>query len=211
MTEETNDNLVAKNVASGKWKMRSHKNKEAAISRKVKAKDTSSLPPYTMPHKFLPLLRGIPIRDHARPNAAMTDLPPISLPIEAQNSIAYHLEVAGLVHVDDLKAMADENGNINVSKLPEALIVHLKPEHGPDIQINPGTWVAKAALTKKELETEITGVGPVDPTNFDLETASADELKLLEEVIRAARIEKVRRDNVDVHVEMPEDSGESAT
>lgn len=158
------------------------------------------LPAYTMPHRYLPLVRGVPMRNHERPQDAADKLPPMSLPIEAQNSLAYHLEMVGLVHVQDLKNMADENGLIRVDQLPEVYLVHIAPEHGPDIQLNPGTWVTpaeaavRAAASPPVVEVEL-------PKTEDIGNASYEQLAALEAVARAAKIQRIREQQVDAYVE----------
>lgn len=184
-----------------KWRMRT-KSEQDKISRRISRKtDSPDLPPYVMPHKYLPLVRGIPIRDHTKPAAVSSKLPPMSLPIEAQNSFAYHLEMVGLVHVDDLLKLANESGYIHIDDLPPVYLKHLKPVEGPDIQLNPGTWVPASTITEEEIENdEVSSMVDEVEIPIDIETASAAELEALERVLRAARIDKIRRYNVDAQV-----------
>lgn len=53
-----------------------------------------------------------------------------------------HLVEVGCVHVDYLHTLADENGNIHVSKLPKQTIKWVKPIRGPyHAWNNAGTWI----------------------------------------------------------------------
>ncbi|QBZ72710.1 minor tail protein [Gordonia phage GodonK] len=176
------------------WQMKTRPEPRAKKKKRIR------LPAYTMPHRYLPLVRGVPMRDHNQPTTASTKLPPMSLPIEAQNSLAYHLEMAGLVHVEDLKKLADENGMIHVDQLPPVYLVHLAPEHGPDIQLNPGTWVtpeeaaAHAVVSPPVTEVEL-------PKTEEIADASYEQLAALEATARAARIQRIREQQVDAFVE----------
>ncbi|QGF20280.1 hypothetical protein SEA_SIXAMA_101 [Gordonia phage Sixama] len=179
------------------WQMRSRGRSGSAKRRK--RSNRNELPPYTMPHKYLPLVRGIPVRDHRKPYASGNELNPISVPIEIQNSFAYHCEMVGLVHVSDLIKMADENGHIHVDQLPPIYIKHVKPEHGPDIQLNPGTWVPASQADKidaRKLSVEV--MEPAKPS--DVDTATYQELEALEAQIKQKKIEILRKKNVDPHV-----------
>ena len=98
-------------MADWSFKARGPGSSQAAY-RKDRAQQQADLPLYTDNHKYLPLFRGIPIRSTENPKAALTELPPMAFPYEVQNSIAYHAEISGLVHVDELKKLADEDGKI---------------------------------------------------------------------------------------------------
>ncbi|QEM41570.1 hypothetical protein SEA_FORZA_103 [Gordonia phage Forza] len=178
------------------WKMRS---RGSGSAKRRKRATRENMPPYVMPHKYLPLVRGVPIRDHREPYAATTQLNPMAVPIEIQNSLAFHLEMVGLVHVSDLIKMADENGNINVSQLPPVYIKHVKPEFGPDIQLNPGTWMPKNQAEKvdaKRLSAEV-----IEPAKVDnIKDADFKQLEALESQIREEKIKRLREANVDPHV-----------
>ena len=53
-----------------------------------------------------------------------------------------HLAEVGCVHVDYLKTLADEDGNIHVSKLPPQRKKFQEPMRGPYSHYNPaGRWV----------------------------------------------------------------------
>lgn len=53
-----------------------------------------------------------------------------------------HLWDAGFRHVDWIRSLADENGNIHVSKLPKQKIKFQPPFRGPGHSYNPaGRWV----------------------------------------------------------------------
>lgn len=55
-----------------------------------------------------------------------------------------HLVKAGVCHVDSLKRLADEDGNIHVSKLPQQQIKYQPPFRGPRHQYNNAArWVGK--------------------------------------------------------------------
>lgn len=57
-----------------------------------------------------------------------------------------HLVKAGAVHVDYLRTLADENGNIHVSKLPRQLIKWQPPFRGPHSTYNNAArWVESDA------------------------------------------------------------------
>lgn len=57
-----------------------------------------------------------------------------------------HLVKCGAVHVDYLRGLADENGNINVSQLPKQEIKFQEAFRGPRHQFNnAGRWVGKDA------------------------------------------------------------------
>jgi hypothetical protein len=63
-----------------------------------------------------------------------------------------HQFKCGVVHVDYLKTLADENGNIHVSKLPEQQIERHPPRRGEDHWLNPtGKWVPKGTPREEEL------------------------------------------------------------
>lgn len=90
---------------------------------------------YPAPHPFMQWVRGVPMHEIWE-----RDKPPLNLPVEAQQLLAIHLERAGLVHVDDVRAAASESGWLHVNQLPQQMIKHRRPAEGPDIAINPGTW-----------------------------------------------------------------------
>ena len=197
-------------MASRKWKMKARGTAGDELLRQRAAKQ---LPPYTAPHKYLPLVRGVPMRDINRPLDAESNLPPMSLPIEAQNSLAYHLEMVGLVHIIDLKNMANEEGYIHVDQLPKAYLKHVKPEAGPDIQLNPGTWVPAAAITEQEeTENRVSATLSTIEVPANLEDATVDQLQAIERAAKTARMAKLVEQGVDAHVKAiteqdPDESG----
>lgn len=53
-----------------------------------------------------------------------------------------HLVKVGLVHVDQIRALADENGNVHVDQLPKQRIKLQEAVRGPRTQYNPASrWV----------------------------------------------------------------------
>lgn len=187
-----------------RWKMKSRGPRSAAnVARRMLKSGSSGLPPYTMPHKYLPLVRGVPIRDHNKPDDSASGMHPMSLPIEIQNSLAYHLEMVGLVHVKDLKAMADGDGKISVDQLPQVYLKHKKPEAGPDIQLNPGEWVHIDTPVEEDDVSDLTPSAEsrkISKVNQDISEASIDELQTIENLAKAQRIKKLREKNVDAFV-----------
>lgn len=182
------------------WKMRV---RGSGSSKRRRRAARVSMPPYEMPHKYLPLVRGIPIRNHEQPYQAPNEVTPLAVPIEIQNSIAYHLEMVGLVHVIDLKNMANEDGFIHVDQLPKVYLKHVAPEHGPDIQLNPGTWMPADQAEKAKnmkMSAEI-----IEPANVsDIESADYQQLQALERRIREEKIKRLREQNVDYNVKVNE-------
>lgn len=188
-----------------KWRMQPKADKAKVAERKLREAKTKDLPPYVMPHKYLPLVRGVPMRDHTKPSTPAATLPPMVLPIEAQNSLAYHLEMVGLVHVSDLEKMANDDGMVNINDLPPVYLKHLKPVEGPDIQLNPGTWVPASSVTTKEVKNDEVSVLVEDvELPFDPATASPDELAALEAAVHAVRIQRTRELNVDYDAKVAE-------
>jgi hypothetical protein len=94
-----------------------------------------SIKKYPIPHPYMRYFRGVPMNELHE-----TDKPSMNLPTDAQQLVAIHAERVGLIHVSDVRAMANEHGWIHVNQLPQQLIRHRAPAEGPDIPINPGTW-----------------------------------------------------------------------
>jgi hypothetical protein len=64
-----------------------------------------------------------------------------------------HLWDAGFRHTDWIAGLADEDGNIHVSKLPEQRIQFQKAMRGPrNIFNNAATWVAKGTPAPKLIQ-----------------------------------------------------------
>lgn len=64
-----------------------------------------------------------------------------------------HLWDAGFRHTDWIAGLADENGNIHVSKLPEQRIQFQKAMRGPrNIFNNAATWVPKGTPAPKLIQ-----------------------------------------------------------
>lgn len=52
-----------------------------------------------------------------------------------------HIDDCGVMHVDELKALADEDGFIHVSQLREQKIKWVTPAMGPRHEFNRGDWM----------------------------------------------------------------------
>lgn len=143
------------------------------------------LPVLKYPHKYMWAVRGVPM--HPLDDSTVK-LPPMNLPVEAQNSMGYHLELAGFVHVSELETLAVD-GKIDITSLPRQWIKHRKPEHGPDIPINPGTWV--------RVEEPDENPNPEKLPAVDLTGVPDAALEALKEGIRQEEIRKAKLAQAD--------------
>ncbi|WP_182359575.1 phage gene 29 protein family protein [Tomitella gaofuii] len=107
------------------------------------------------------------------------------MPVELADLYARHAERAGLIHVDDVAALADKDGTVAVAGLPRQVIRHDPPEAGPECWVNPGKWVPMNAPPPKRVE----------PEPVDVEALSDDQVKALK-VEREAIDEALRRRSV---------------
>lgn len=85
-----------------------------------------------------------------------------------------HLVEAGFAHVDYLRTLADEDGNINVSQLPEQTIKFQQAFRGPRHHYNPAAqWVA---MDTPDVETVVIP----DPAQFTIQENQAIVARLEE-------------------------------
>lgn len=103
---------------------------------------------------------------------------PCNFFLEDAHAIMTHLEKTGLASVEDLIALADSAGNIHVSKLPVQQIKQLRPEHGPDIWLNPtGKWVGMDVdeTTVAPEPPDLTGLSDAQVATIEAEQAAIKE------------------------------------
>ena len=116
------------------------------------------------PHKWMKFVRGVPMGE---------GLPSMNLPPEAQNALARHLEAVGFEHNPEKQTLK-----------------HRAPDQGPDISINPGTWVP---INEEELVTQAATL-PVP----DLTGTHPDQLMAMEEAIYNERIRILKHHHSDI-------------
>lgn len=169
----------------------------------IAAAEEAAKPPsvthnFAYPHKYMWAMRGVPMMDLGGDGSIQ--LPPMNLPVEAQHSEACHLELCGFIHVSELYELAVD-GQISVLDLPEQKIKHRKPTHGPDIPINPGTWVDINAPDEAE-EPEV--IPPVDLTGVPDAAIEAlrEGIRLEDErKAKAAQVDATQRSQEDMIAE----------
>ena len=67
---------------------------------------------------------------------------PFTMEPELREQWSERLDEAGYRHVDQLRALADEDGNIHVSQLPEQKVKFIPPHRGQQQALNnSGVWV----------------------------------------------------------------------
>lgn len=99
-------------------------------------------------------MAGIPTKescDPSKPSEAMlwacmyipvAGRSPMVFPRMIAEKISEHFVECGFVHVDDIAALADENGMVRVSDLPKQKKKLMRPYRGQQHQLNPmGQWV----------------------------------------------------------------------
>lgn len=136
--------------------------KKQAIARAVSLLDSKK---HDGPHKYMWAIRGIPMGK---------GMPSMNLPPEAQNAIAQHLEDCGFVHDPDRQK-----------------IKHVAPAMGPDISINPGTWVSVDAPDP------VTGTPSPELDEIDLTGTHPDQLRAMELAIYNERIRVLKKQHED--------------
>ena len=144
------------------------KQTRATRSRKTKAKRKEG-----EPHKYRDYFQGVPMGEQ---------MPPSSFPPEMADWLAEHIEKLGLMHVDEIKALAVD-GKVDVRKLASQTIKHRYRAGEPPFFISPGEWV------------DINEPDPVAdqaPDVPDLSGVDTSVLDAMERAIVEARIAKAK-------------------
>lgn len=157
----------------------------------VPPKRVSKLKPakkYPIPHPLMQWVRGVPMNewnDYTKPA--------MNLPTDAQQFFAIHMDRVGLMHVDQVRSLANEHGWLHVNQLPQQLLRHWKPTEGPDIPINPGTW--------HSVDEEMPDRGAEAIAPPDLSGVSDAEFAALKEAVRREEIRKKQLSQADVEAQ----------
>lgn len=132
---------------------------------------------------------------HAAPIPGPGGMVPFMVPEEIADGLGRHLEALSLWSRDDLVAMADADGKVDVTALPPPTIRHDPPEHGPNRWDNPGQWVPVGAPPAVKRNR-------IDATKLTDEQARMleEERDEIEKALRAREIMKLRYENADPHV-----------
>lgn len=143
------------------------------------------------PHKHRWVFHGAPV---TAPGGHV----PFQIPEEFADDLGRHLVANAFYHRDELIAMADPDGKLDVSTLPPASLRQDPPLAGPSTWLNPGPWVPASSPPPKP---------PVDllPINpEDLSDAEAEALKVeteaMQDVLRRREVFKQRLAEADPHV-----------
>jgi len=137
---------------------------------------------YPDPHPLAQYLRGVPQGEQL---GGDKKTPIMKLPVQAAQATAIHLERAGVVHVDQVKALANEHGWIHINQLPVPVVKYHAPKHGPDHPENPGTW---HHVDEPDTSPPSHAATPPDLTALSHQQLAALELALAQEKIRKAKI-----------------------
>lgn len=143
---------------------------------------------YPIPHPLMQWVRGVPMNewnDYTKPA--------MNLPTDAQQFFAIHMDRVGLVHVDQVRSLANEYGWVHVDQLPQQLLQHWRPNEGPDIPINPGTW--------HSVDEEMPDAAAADMTPPDLSGIPDAEFAALKEAVRREEIRKRQLSQADVEAQ----------
>lgn len=117
---------------------------------------------------------------------------PLTLPGPLGRCMSKHQRQLGVVHVDELRAMADENGMIHIDQLPVQQKKYQRPIRGQQIPLNnASTWVPMdtpepepiviqdpQAMTRPEIEALKARLR--DMGEFDVDEPGADVAELPE-------------------------------
>ena len=143
----------------------------AKQNRAARSRKSTSLPKRKDgEHKYRDYFQGVPMGEQ---------MPPSSFPPEMADWLAEHMERVGLVHVDELKALAVD-GKIDVRKLPKQLIKHRYRVGENQFFISPGEWVG---MNEPDLE-------PAPEADPDLSGVDPKVLDAIERGIKKARLEQ---------------------
>lgn len=127
------------------------------------------------PHKYKWVFHGPPV---TAPGSHV----PFNIPEEFAEDLGRHLESLGFHTRDELVALADEDGRVDVAALQGARIRHDPPQAGPPSWLNPGPWVPVSAPPPS--------AGGVDLTGVDDDTAEAlrVEAEAIQEGLRTREV-----------------------
>lgn len=143
---------------------------------------------YPLPHPLMKWIRGVPMNEWND-----YDKPAMNLPTDAQQYFAIHMDRVGIMHVDDVRSLANQHGWIHVNQLPQQLLRHWKPTEGPNIPINPGTWHS----VDEEMPTEESK--EIEPP--DLSGVPDAEFAALKEAVRREDIRKRQLAQADIEAQ----------
>jgi|SRR5699024_792167 len=129
------------------------------------------------PHKYRWAFHGAPV---SGPGGAV----PFNVPEEIADDLGRHLERLSFWTRGELLDLADADGVLDVTDLPEAKFRHDPPPAGPDSWLNPGPWVPVS--TPKPEKADV-----------DLDTLSDEEAALVEAEADAVK-EALRRRSANV-------------
>ena len=132
---------------------------------------------------------------HGPPITAPGGAVPFMVPEEIADDLARHLERLAFWSRDELADMADEDGMLDVGRLPERTIRHDPPADGPLEWFNPGPWVPVS-------EPEPTHRVKINPADLTDEQARmlAEERAEIDEALRRREHMKMRYAEADPHV-----------
>lgn len=82
---------------------------------------------------------------HAPPVTGPGGHVPMQMPEEWSDDLGRHIESLGFITRDELVALADADGVVDVNAIPGARIRHDPPQTGPRSWLNPGQWVPVSA------------------------------------------------------------------
>jgi Protein of unknown function (DUF2744) len=151
---------------------------------------------YPAPHPFMRWFRGIPMKElQDREN------PPLNIPAEAAHMAAIHLERCGLMHEDELRALANEHGWIHVNQLRTRVIKHRKPEHGADTFRSPGTWHDINEPDPDRRDSNMTFSTTPALEVPDLSGLHPARLAALEEAVKREKIRQLQIQHADPHAQ----------